>query len=71
MEDGGLKSCPFCGSSDLLQTDQMLRETEGPLACDPDEISEDEWFVVCGDCGAMGPMSPSAEMAQAAWNQRA
>ena len=71
MANDELKACPFCGSSDLLQTDQMLREMEGPLACDPDEISEDEWFVVCGDCGAMGPTSPSAGQAQAAWNRRA
>ena len=70
MENKKLTACPFCGATDLLQTDQMVQETEGPLACDPNELPEDEWFVVCGDCGAMGPMSPSAEKAQAAWNRR-
>jgi Lar family restriction alleviation protein len=71
MEDSALKECPFCGSAELLQTDQMVCETEGPLACDPNDPPDDDWFVVCGDCGAMGPMSPSAEKAQAAWNRRA
>jgi len=33
MEDRALKGCPFCGSAELLQTDRMVCETEGPLAC--------------------------------------
>ncbi len=71
MENDKWKACPFCGSTDLLQTDRIGQESEGPLACEANEQSEDEWFVVCGDCGAMGPMCPSAEKAQAAWNHRA
>ena len=47
-----MKPCPFCGSSELLQTDQMVVEqTEPP--------EPEEWFVVCGACSAMGPLSPS------------
>ena len=68
--------CPFCGAADLLQTDKMVQEIDEEaaeaLAYDEhDDKLEDEWFVVCGDCGAMGPMSPSAGQAQAAWNRRA
>jgi len=70
-----LKPCPFCGSSDLLQTDKMANEV--PQA-DAEELAEttlpliieEEWFVVCGDCSAMGPLMPSALDAQKAWNKR-
>lgn len=71
-----LAFCPFCGATDMLQTDKMAQEydetsTELSLDAEPDAELGDEWFVVCGDCGAMGPMSPSCEQAQAAWNRRA
>ena len=33
-------------------------------------VETEEWFVVCGRCSAMGPLSPSAGEAQAAWNKR-
>jgi Lar family restriction alleviation protein len=56
-----LVPCPFCGGTDLLQTDKMVNEdTAGP----------EEWFVVCGNCSAMGPLASSSAKAQAAWNRR-
>ena len=74
--DAALMPCPFCGATELLQTDRMVQEyseaAAESLAHDGlDGEPEDEWFVVCGDCGAMGPTKPSAEAAQAAWNRRA
>ena len=68
-----LKPCPFCGSSDLLQTDKMVVEQnddgmEIPAVADTKE--PDEWFVVCGMCCAMGPISTSPKEAHAAWNKR-
>jgi len=71
-----LKPCPFCGHSDLLQTDKMVNEVPDVEAEELAEttlplIKEEEWFVVCGDCSAIGPLTPSAIEARAAWNQRA
>ena len=71
----GLKPCPFCGSTELLQTDKMVNEqteeVKKTLALAGVESEEpEEWFVVCGTCGAMGPMSPSPRDAHAAWNKR-
>ena len=63
--------CPFCGQTDLLQTDQMVLEYDETTVSLPDGEPAEEWFVVCGNCGAMGPMSPSAEQAHIAWNRRA
>lgn len=60
--------CPFCAGTDLRQTEKIVQEhgeaTAGPplhegLGFDAD----DEWLMVCGDYGAMGPMSRSAEEA--------
>ena len=71
-----LEPCPFCGGTELLQTDKMEQDY-GDVAAEamgrdgPGADPEDEWFVVCGGCGALGPMSPSAEQAHAAWNRRA
>ena len=70
-----LKACPFCGGTDLLQTDKMVveqtEEAKETLALTGAEPTEpEEWFVVCGMCGAMGPMSPSPRDAHAAWNKR-
>ena len=71
-----LKPCPFCGGTELLQTDKMVNEVPDMEAGDNNEamppmIEAEEWFVVCGMCSAMGPLSPSACAAQAAWNRRA
>jgi len=70
-----LKSCPFCGTSDLLQTDKMVneqldeaQETLALAGADPTE--PEEWFVVCGVCSAMGPLSPSPAEAHTVWNKR-
>ena len=73
-----LKPCPFCGSTELLQTDKMANNPADAakelVALGEAESAEtalpEEWFVVCGMCGAMGPMSPSAGEAQTAWNKR-
>jgi len=70
-----LKPCPFCGSTDLLQTDKMVVEQdeamEEVLALAGMEREEpEEWFVVCGTCGAMGPLSSSPKAARAAWDKR-
>ena len=67
-----LKPCPFCGSTELLQTDKMVVEqVEEVLGSEGGETGEpEEWFVVCGMCSAMGPLSPSSDDAQAAWNKR-
>ena len=68
-----LKPCPFCGSSDLLQTDKMVVEQNDDgmeIPAIADTKASDEWFVVCGMCCAMGPMSPSPRDAHAAWNKR-
>ena len=70
-----LAPCPFCGATDLLQTDKMVPEycdeAAAALARDGfDDEAAEEWFVVCGSCGVMGPMSPSAEQARTAWNKR-
>lgn len=72
---GERKSCPFCGTSDLLQTDKMVseqtEEAKETLALAGAEPTEpEEWFVVCGMCSAMGPLSPSLGDAHAAWNKR-
>ena len=71
----GLTPCPFCGATSLLQIDKMAHEYSEAAAQamardDLGDSPEEEWFVVCGDCGAMGPMLPSAEEAQTAWNRR-
>ena len=70
-----LMPCPFCGSTDLLQTDKMENElsdeaTETLSLTGEEDVPPEEWFVVCGRCGAMGPMSPSGHEAQTAWNRR-
>ena len=70
-----LISCPFCGSKELLQTDKMVTEqietAEGPQdRAGAETMEPPEWFVVCGMCSAMGPLSPSPREAHAAWNNR-
>ena len=70
QQNGEVTACPFCGATRLLQTDKMANEYSDGAAAPDDDMPEEEWFVVCGDCGAMGPMSPSAEEARIAWNRR-
>ena len=65
-----LKMCPFCGSTKHLQTDMVIQDPYSPPSLDLNELPAEEWFVVCGDCGAMGPISTSADEAHAAWNSR-
>ena len=70
-----LKPCPFCGSTELLQTDKMVTEQiesaenrQDPAGAETTGLPE--WFVVCGMCSAMGPLSSSAGEAQTTWNKR-
>ena len=51
--------CPFCGSARLAVA----------LFSDPDGTST-PYAVVCYDCGARGPVRPTAEGAEARWAER-
>lgn len=72
-DEAKFKPCPFCGGTHYLQIDKVVVD-------EPDETDEVEreimdgapeaWFVVCGACGAMGPMKESTEEATAGWNMR-
>ena len=49
-----LKPCPFCEGVCLY----LHQETE------------EQWLVVCLDCGASGPYAASDKQAISAWNRR-
>jgi Lar family restriction alleviation protein len=68
--DTELKPCPFCGDTDSLQTDKMVVTGTAAALDLPGGEDPEEWFVVCGMCSAMGPLSPSSEETHAAWNKR-
>lgn len=52
---GKMKPCPFCGSDDpFLERDRDAKAI----------------YVMCGECGGMGPYSGMREKAVTAWNRR-
>ncbi len=68
-----VKPCPFCGGTIMLQLDKMaINLGEGDAEEDPslDNIPEEEWFVFCGECGAMGPLGDTPAEAREKWNTR-
>lgn len=52
-----LKSCPFCGGTNIDCADAGYKT--------------DVWFVQCDDCGATFPHFDSEQEAKEAWNKRA
>jgi len=50
-----LKSCPFCGSTDLI---------------DEGWLEQDSYFVNCERCDATGPIAKSEKGARRLWNMR-
>lgn len=55
------KPCPFCGSIDT--DDGLDEEISG--------VVDYSYFIVCGDCGATGPISPLNIIgARWLWNMR-
>jgi Lar family restriction alleviation protein len=47
--------CPFCNHNGALYVEQE---------------TEEQWFVMCCDCGAAGPYAQTKEQAISAWNKR-
>lgn len=48
-------NCPFCNRNGALYVEQE---------------TEEQWFVMCCDCGAAGPYAQTKEQAIDAWNKR-
>ena len=60
MSDGATRPCPWCGTSDDLETDSI-----------PIGERKRTWWVVCHRCGATGPTAKSKKGARKAWDGRA
>lgn len=66
MKDITPKPCPFCGSTNTEALNLLAAEPE--LA----EIgyTENNWHVLCHECGATGGCRRTQEEAIVAWNKR-
>lgn len=53
------RDCPFCGSKPEWLTRALAAHSDEALHA-----------VVCGQCGARGPLSPSANLAVGRWTER-
>jgi Lar family restriction alleviation protein len=55
-----MKACPFCGTVDVAAADVTFEAVEEPPA----------FSVSCSGCDACGPIAPTKELAEAAWDRR-
>jgi len=60
-----MKTCPFCGNSNLntyaaCRTIDSSGNKKGP----------DKWFVVCQTCNSQGPAGLTSKIAEILWNNR-
>ena len=55
-----IRSCPFCGSHELIFSETDCGEN----------VQEYAIIVVCGNCGTCGPWAKNYEESASLWNRR-